>query len=80
MVTGHSFRRGATELEHCIFDETTYTNSNPTLQALGRANLNARDAIVLIPKAALVAGNSYTASVIVNGQEITWTFSVAAPP
>jgi hypothetical protein len=80
VVTAHSFRRGATELEHCVFDETNYANSNPTLQAQGRASLGARDAIVLIPKAALAAGNSYTVSITVNGQIITWTFSVAAGP
>lgn len=79
-VTAHSFKRGATALEHCVFDETTYTNSNPTLQALGRASLNARDAIVLIPKLALVAGNSYTVSITANGQVTTWTFNVAAAP
>lgn len=80
VVTAHSFKRGATVLEHCVFDETSYTNSNATLQAQGRASLGARDAIVLIPKLALAAGNSYTASITVNGQEITWTFHVAAAP
>jgi hypothetical protein len=67
VVTAHSFQRGATVLEHCVFDETNYANSNPALQSLGRASLAARDAIVLIPKLALVAGNSYTASITVNG-------------
>jgi uncharacterized protein YkwD len=79
-VTAHSFKRGGTELEHCLFDETSYTNSNAALQAYGRASLDARDAIVLIPKAPLAAGNSYTVSITVNGQVITWTFKVAAAP
>ncbi|MCC7358895.1 MAG: hypothetical protein IT317_05430 [Anaerolineales bacterium] len=78
VVTAHNFRRGATELEHCVFDETNYANSNPGLQAQGRASLDARDAIVLIPKAELEAGNSYTVSITVNGQIISWTFNVAA--
>lgn len=80
MVVDHSFKRGVTVLEHCIFDETNYTNSNAALQTLGRASLNARDAIVLIPKLALAAGNSYTVSITVNGQIVTWTFNVAAAP
>jgi len=79
-VTAHSFKRGATVLEHCIFDETSYTNSNSALQALGRASLDARDAIVLIPKLALAAGNSYTVSITTNGEVVTWTFSVVAGP
>ncbi len=79
-VSAHSFKRGLTVLEHCVFDETNYTNSNPTFQALGRASLAARDAIVLIPKLALAAGNSYTVSITANGQTTTWTFSVAAAP
>ncbi len=79
-VSAHSFKQGVTVLEHCLFDETSYTNSNPSLQALGRASLAARDAIVLIPKLSLVAGNSYTVSITTNGQAVTWTFSVVAAP
>jgi hypothetical protein len=68
--------RGSTSLAHCIFSESNYTNSIASLQSLGRALLNASDAIVLIPKAPLSAG-PYTASITANGQTTTWTFAVA---
>jgi hypothetical protein len=79
VVTAHSFHRGATPLPHCVFDETSYVNSVAALQALGRAQLAARDAIVLIPRDPLTPGQSYTASITVNGQTVTWTFTVAPP-
>jgi uncharacterized protein YkwD len=82
-VTAHSFRRGATQLEHCIFDETDYVNSIASLQSLGRGLLGARDAIVLIPRDPLTPG-AYTVSITVfdqaRTQTHTWTFSVTTPP
>jgi uncharacterized protein YkwD len=80
VVTAHSFHRGATPLPHCVFDESSYMNSLADMQALGRAQLAARDAIVLIPRDPLAAGQSYTVSITANGQTHTWTFQVAAPP
>jgi uncharacterized protein YkwD len=76
VVTAHSFRRGATSLAHCIFSETDYANSISSLQSLGRALLNASDAIVLIPKLPLTPG-AYTVSITASGQTATWTFTVA---
>jgi hypothetical protein len=73
-VTAHSFMQGSTPLEHCVFDETNYTN--PDYQSLGRSVLNSRDAIILIPRNPLTAGSSYTASITANGQTHTWTFSI----
>jgi hypothetical protein len=75
-VTAHSFSRGNTALPHCVFDETTYANSIAERQVLGRAILNARDAVVLIPRDPLIPGESYTASITANGQTVTWTFHV----
>jgi hypothetical protein len=44
--------------------------------------LNARDAIVILPKFALAQGTTYTVTInaVVNGaaQTYTWSFSVAA--
>jgi len=77
VVTAHSLHQGSTPLLHCVFTESTYTNSIAAMQALGRAQLAARDAIVLIPKDPLTAGLSYTVSITVNGQVVTWTFAVA---
>jgi uncharacterized protein YkwD len=78
-VTAHSFSRGATALEHCIFDETNYYNPNSSYQSLGRAVLNARDAIVIMPRQPLSVGQSYTVSITANGTTTTWTFTTVAP-
>ncbi len=76
-VTAHSFMQGASALEHCIFDETNYTNPDADQQDLVRDILNARDAIVLIPRAPLESGKTYTVSITTNGNTYTWNFSVA---
>ncbi|HPQ39932.1 MAG TPA: CAP domain-containing protein [bacterium] len=77
-VTGSAFSRGGTPLDHCVFDETSYTNPDSSQQSLGRSVLNSRDAVVLIPKDPLVPGNTYTASITANGSTITWSFSVSS--
>jgi hypothetical protein len=75
-VTAHSFMQGATPLEHCIFDETNYINPDSNTQSVGRSVLNARDAIVLIPRAPLTTGATYTVSITANGHTDTWSFVV----
>jgi uncharacterized protein YkwD len=77
-VTASSFLRDGTPLDHCIFDETSYVNSNSSMQSLGRAVLHSRDAIVIMPRSPLSVGHTYTASITVNGATHTWSFSVAA--
>ncbi|MSP12903.1 MAG: hypothetical protein EXR62_08090 [Chloroflexi bacterium] len=76
-VTSHSFKQGNTALDHCVFDETNYTNADNGLQGLGRGILNARDAVVLIPRAPLTPGSTYTVSIGANGQTYTWSFTVS---
>src|SRR5581483_11635923 len=73
-VTAHSFSQGGTLLAHCVFDETSYLNPNSTEQALARAVLDTRDAIILLPRDPLSPGVAYTASITVNGQVYTWSF------
>jgi len=79
-VSAITFTRHGQPLEACIFDETSYTNPDPSAQALGRKALNMRDTLVLIPRLPLEPGASYTASITANGQTITWSFSVAPTP
>ena len=79
-LTAHSIQEGKTILEHCIFDETSYQNSDTAAQELGRGILNARDAVVLIPRNPLKPGASYTVSITANGVKYTWSFEVAAQP
>jgi len=44
---------------------------------LGRAILDSRDAIVLIPKEPLYPGETYSVSISANGKTTTWSFSVS---
>lgn len=72
-VASHSFKRGDQELPHCVFDESTYQNPDPSAGSLGRAILNSRDAVVLIPRDPLNPGSTYTVSITVNGVTYQWT-------
>lgn len=74
-VTSHSLTQGNIPIEHGVFDETTYSNSDPSAQQLARSILDSRDAIVMIPRNPLIPGN-YTASITSSGQTYTWSFNV----
>ncbi|MGE3841481.1 MAG: CAP domain-containing protein [Vicinamibacterales bacterium] len=78
VVTGSSLSANGQPLEHCVFSETTYTNGDASAQSLGRSVLGSRDAVVLIPRAPLVSGTTYTASLTVNGLTQTWSFTIGA--
>ncbi len=77
-VTASSFQGDSGALDHCIFDESTYANPNATFQQIGRDVLGARDAVILLPKAPLAAGKTYTVSITVNGVARTWSFNTPA--
>ena len=77
-VTGHSFSKNGTALEHCVFDETNYSNPDSSYQSLGRSVLGSRDAVVLMPRAPLEANTRYTVTITANGATYTWSFVTAA--
>ncbi len=68
--------RGKNRVEHCIFDETTYRNPNPSEERLGRAILAARDAVVIVPKYPLKPGSTYRVTLESSGRAIDWSFQV----
>ncbi len=76
-VSGSYFAANGVPLEHCVFDQTSYTNPNPAFERLARAVLAARSAVVLIPRVPLQAGVTYTVGIAANGQTHTWSFTVA---
>ena len=78
VVTDHSFSQDGQELEHCVFDETSYVN--PDNQDTGRHLLDSRDAVVLMPRKPLEVGKAYTVRIVVNGQTVSWTFTAVGSP
>lgn len=77
-VTAHSLAYGGSLLEHCLFDETSYTHPDSSYQAVGRAVLGIQDAILIIPRATLTPGGAYTVSITANDQTYTWSFHTSA--
>ncbi len=69
--------RSGSPLEHCWFDESTYTHPDSSQQSVARSVLGARDAIILIPRYPLDLGERYTVTVTVSGQTYTWSFDVS---
>ena len=76
-VTGSWIAVERRELDHCIFDETSYRNRDADQQRLGRAILASRNALVLIPRRPLEPGVMYRAVVEVNDRIVDWTFGVS---
>lgn len=79
VVTATSFKRGGSDLEHCVYTEATYSNTTePGGQTLGQQVLDGRDAIILMPRAPLTPG-TYDVSITTNGTTYSWSFVVANP-
>lgn len=75
-VSATSLTQDGRALEHCVIDETTYSNPDRAQQKIGRSILGARDAIVLIPRRPLESGATYKAAVTVNGRTHRWSFKI----
>jgi uncharacterized protein YkwD len=61
-------------IDHCVFDETSYTNPDSKDQEEGRRILNYRDAIIMIPRQPLNPGSRYTVYLLVNHTWYIWSF------
>lgn len=79
-VSQHSFSVEGFELPHCVFDETNFTNPDAYQQEIGRIILDERDAIVLMPRHPLEIGKTYTVRLVVDGEEIEWSFTAINKP
>ena len=62
-------------VEACAFDETTYSNPDPRLQALVRELLHDFGMVVVIPRRPLEEAASYHVTITVNGAQYDWSFS-----
>ncbi len=77
-VGGQGLLMGDTPVDVCVFDETNYFNPDVWAQKTGRQILDNQDAIVMIPRQPLIAGQTYTAQIDANGQRYTWKFNTVA--
>jgi hypothetical protein len=75
-VSAYSLNEDGQTQTVCEYDQTNYINSDSSAQALGRSVMAARNAIFLIPRAPLIAGKTYNASVTSNGRVYIWIFGV----
>ena len=61
-------------VDHCLFDETTYTNPDLKDQTEARRILNYRDAVIMIPRAPLKPGSRYSVYLQINDTWYIWSF------
>jgi hypothetical protein len=76
-VSSSSVSDGASQIETCTFDATSYANPDGFQQSMARRELHAYGAVVVIPKDPLRPGHQYTVSIVADSQPYTWSFSVA---
>ncbi len=67
---------GGAGLPFCWYDGTNYTNPDPVAQGFGRGVLSTRNAVVVIPKAPLELGKTYSWFVTQGGVTGSSTFTV----
>ncbi len=79
-VASHRLALGDSVLETCLFDETSYRNADPYAEQVGRTILDLNDAVVIIPRQPLAAGETYTAQVTADDQTHTWKFHTIKRP
>src|SRR5207249_3645620 len=77
-VTSSTLTRNGAPIPSCEFDQTNYANPDAGTQALGRAVLASRRAIVLMPREPLGSGN-YLVAISSGGVRYLWSFSSSAP-
>jgi len=79
-VSSHRLARGGQPINSCLFDETSYRNSDVYAQQAGRTILDQQDAIVIIPEDPLPINEEYTVQVVVDGETYTWSFTTRRGP
>jgi hypothetical protein len=62
--------------EFCEFDAANYRGDDPTQTYAGRSTLQSFGAIVLVPRARLHSGETYSVSIVANGKQYNWKFTI----
>lgn len=77
-VTNSTLTEDGNNIDHCIFDETTYNSSDTNEQTIGRLVLSSRDAVIIVPRNPLQVGSTYVVTITNDGMMHSWSFTVAA--
>ncbi|MGH7778440.1 MAG: CAP domain-containing protein [Candidatus Binataceae bacterium] len=72
-LTTHSLSENGAAIESCAFDARSYQNPDGPAQEYGRWALRSSGAVVLIPRAPLEPGKSYSVLITAHGQTYAWT-------
>ncbi len=78
-VTASSFAVNGATLEHCVFSWKSFNYPVKAWQDVGRSILEARRAVVLIPRRPLSLGAHYTVTIEADGAKHSWSFSTSPP-
>ena len=79
-VSSHAVYADDQLRESCLFDETSYSNPDPWAQSTGRAILDERDAVVIMPRHPLAVDKTYRVEVTADGQSYSWQFTTQRGP
>lgn len=74
-VSRYEVTENGRPLAVCMVNETNFISPNPAEQTAGRNTLDARDAIVLLPKDPLAIDSEYAVAIETNGELYTWRFT-----
>jgi pSer/pThr/pTyr-binding forkhead associated (FHA) protein len=72
-LTAHSLSVDGAVIDSCAFDARGYRNPDAGAQEYGRWEMRSSGAVVLIPRAPLVPGKSYSVSITAHGRIYAWT-------
>ncbi|HUA35025.1 MAG TPA: hypothetical protein VMA09_15560 [Candidatus Binataceae bacterium] len=79
-LDSYSLMDGDQLLETCAYDASSYTNPDERVQEIGRRMLAKKLAAVLIPRAPLKPGRTYTVAIAVDSTTYRWSFKIGQPP
>lgn len=75
-LESYSVTEGEQPLESCGYDAYSYTNQNSQVQETGRNILRWKLSAVVIPRAPLKPGHTYTVSMTADSTEYKWSFKI----
>ncbi|MGH7947837.1 MAG: CAP domain-containing protein, partial [Candidatus Binataceae bacterium] len=78
-VGDHSLSNSKGPLDHCVFDAANFKTLDQFHQDSGRRGLARLGAVVMIPRAPLIAGERYDVAITADHQPYAWSFTAGEP-